>query len=196
MPKIAESTGAAIADVRAPGRAVRAALSSGILFLVLASSPVVAVAHDAWFSRDLHCQRFQLPRSREICRALGREMEWTWTGHAIISTGYRVTWDTLRRVFCTVHVEPGDTVALVALVVWYRKGEGSDSRLEFGATGLLKMMGKRAVVALPASGSMPSEMTNLRLRHLKDDLELTSSDERFIFHPSNPQYILRDGCPK
>jgi hypothetical protein len=90
----------------------------------------------------------------------------------------------------------GDTVALVALVVWYRKGEGSDSRLEFGATGLLKMMGKRAVVALPASGSMPSEMTNLRLRHLKDDLELTSSDERFIFHPSNPQYILRDGCPK
>jgi hypothetical protein len=151
---------------------------------------------DTLLSRKLHCERFELPRSAEICRGLEREMEWTWMGHAIFSPGFRPTWNTMRRVFCAIHVEPRDTAALVALAIWHRKGEQNDWRLESGATDLLKMMGKSAVDALPVPGSLATESANVQLRHLKEDLETTSSDARFIFHPSNPEYILRGGCPR
>jgi len=123
-------------------------------------------------------------------------MEWTWTGHAIISPGYRVTWESLRRVFCSLHIDSRDTRGLVHLVVWYRKGEWNDSRLEDGATSLLKLLGKSALEALPAPESIPNEMGKVRLEHLRTDLEITLSDDKFVYHPSNPQYILRGGCPR
>jgi hypothetical protein len=186
MPPHADGTGAT----------KRATRYRALLLFILASAPVVVAAHDTLLSRDLHCDRFELARSREICRALEREMEWTWMGHAVSWPGFRVTWSTLRRVFCAMRVEPRDTPALVALATWYREGEQNDMRLEDGATDLLKMMGKSAVDALPAPGSLATESANMQLRHLKEDLETTSSDARFIFHPSNPEYILRGGCPR
>jgi len=117
-------------------------------------------------------------------------------GHAIISPGYRVTWGSLRRVFCSLHINSGDTPSLVHLVVWYRKGEWrGDSRLEDAATALLKLLGKNALQALPDPDSMPSEVVKVRLQHLRRDLEITLSDSSFVYNSSNPKYILRDGCP-
>jgi hypothetical protein len=178
------------------GATKRATRCRALLLLVLASAPVLAMAGDTLLSRDLHCDRFELARSREICRALEREMEWTWMGHAVIWPGFRVTWSALRRVFCAMHVEPRDTQALVALVTWHRKGEQNDMRLENGATSLLKMMGKGAVDALPAPGSLATDRANVKLKYLEEDLERTLSDERSIFHPSNPEYIWSGGCPR
>jgi hypothetical protein len=164
--------------------------------MALVTIPVLARARDFTLSRNLHCERYELARSQEICGALEREMEWTWTGHAVIWPGYRVTWPSLRRVFCTLHIDSGDTPALVQLVVWHRKGEWNDDRLEFGATSLLKLLGKKALQALPAPESIPNEMGKTRLRSLRGDIEQILSDNTFVYNPSNPEYILRDGCPK
>jgi hypothetical protein len=49
-------------------------------------------------SRDSGCTEVRLARGKEICRALSDSMEWNWSGHAIISPGWRVTWQGVRHV--------------------------------------------------------------------------------------------------
>jgi hypothetical protein len=163
--------------------------------VILAAAPVVAMAQGNLNSRGLHCERYELARSREICRAFEREMEWKWMGHAIVAPGFRVTWGSIRRVYCTLHVDAKDTQSLVQIVLWHRKGEWNDDRIEFGATALLKLLGRSALQALPDPRSVESESGRVRLTHLKVELEQTVDDEKFVYHPSNSQYILRDGCP-
>jgi hypothetical protein len=177
-------------------RRTKKLLSSRALLIVLAVTPACLVGWEGQLSKNLHCERYELARSQEICRALEREMEWTWMGHAIIAPGWRVTWGSLRRVFCTLHIDSRDTLALARIVVWYAKGERNDDRVEFGSSALLYLLGKNALEALPDPESMPDEESKMRLRHLRRDLVGKVSNKGFIYHPSNPQYILRDGCPR
>src|SRR5580765_3723240 len=56
-----------------------------------------AYALDSLYSRNLSCSRFSAARERQICEALEREMEWTWSGHAIIAPSFRVTFATVKK---------------------------------------------------------------------------------------------------
>jgi hypothetical protein len=99
------------------------------LFFALANSSV-AVA-DSLYTRNLSCDSWTAPREQEICKALAREMQWTWTGHAIISPSFRVTFDTVKQVYCALSVSPQDTHALVNMIVALeRKPDGSMARAQ------------------------------------------------------------------
>jgi hypothetical protein len=62
-------------------------------------------------------------------------MEWTWTGHAIISPGWRVTWNALRRLYCREKINRTDLTALETMK------RDSDWRLEDGADELIRLVG-------------------------------------------------------
>ena len=116
-------------------------------------------------SRDIGCARVTDARGGAICNALSSSMQWTWLGHAIVSPGWRVTWDGLRRVYCREHVRVADLPVLTQLS---RVGSGADWRLEDGAMDLARLVKSAA-----GAGDEP---------------------ETSIFNPANSSYILKSGC--
>ena len=61
-------------------------------------------------------------------------MEWTWFGHAIISPGWRVTWNGLRRVYCREKIGAADLKTLEHLRM------SPDWRLQDGAADLIRLL--------------------------------------------------------
>lgn len=84
-------------------------------------------------SRDIGCAKVDSGRGKNICNNLSASMEWTWMGHAIISPGWRVTWDGLGRVYCHEKITAADIPVLESLK------RGSDWRLEDGADDLIRL---------------------------------------------------------
>jgi hypothetical protein len=107
--------------------------------LALASLVAVGIAM-AWpdkrmMSRDIGCARVPLGRTKAICQAVSDSMQWTWMGHAIVSPGWRVTWKSLRQVYCSERINAADLPALEDLKL------GSDWRLQDGTEGLIRLIG-------------------------------------------------------
>jgi hypothetical protein len=136
-------------------------LTGVILFMEVQS----ASAADSMYSRDIGCKKVTNARGKEICQAIADNMEWTWMGHAIISPGWRLTWDGLRKVYCSKHIIPADLPALQSL---QKSGMAGDWRLESSAGELISLV-KNA----DGKGDEP---------------------ENSLFNPKNPQYILKGGC--
>jgi len=88
-------------------------------------------------SRDLGCDQ-QRGRAQEICRRLAREMQWTWMGHAVISPGWRVTFESVTRTYCAERVGPEDVQALQNL-----RRTTKDWRAESGADFLIRLVQNR-----------------------------------------------------
>jgi hypothetical protein len=86
-------------------------------------------------SRDLGCAAVSDIRASVICRRLQREMQWTWTGHAIISPGWRVTFRSVVRTYCGEKVGSKDVKSLEAL-----RRSSTDWRTESGADFLLRLV--------------------------------------------------------
>jgi hypothetical protein len=101
---------------------IPALLIACVIALVLA----MAWPDKHMISRDIGCASVTGNRGKEICLALSNSMEWTWMGHVIISPGWRVTWNALRRVYCRERISAEDLPALEALKM------GSDWRLQSG----------------------------------------------------------------
>ena len=85
-------------------------------------------------SRHLGCDQ-QPGRAQEICRRLEREMQWTWTGHAVISPGWRITFEGAARTYCAERVGPEDIEALQKL-----RRTTKDWRAESGADFLIRLV--------------------------------------------------------
>jgi hypothetical protein len=94
-------------------------------------------------------------------------MRWTWMGHAIVSPGWRMTWDGLRNVYCREHIGPADLPALDHLGR-IAEGAGGDWRLANGAESLVRLVQS-------ARGA-------------------STEPENSIFNPANRSYILAAGC--
>ncbi len=101
--------------------------------LVYGLSPRAGMA-----SRDLNCDAIYDPRARVICRRLERDMQWTWMGHAIISPGWRITFESVRRTYCAESIRPRDIPALDAL-----RQNTRDWRAANGADYLLRLIRNR-----------------------------------------------------
>jgi hypothetical protein len=89
-------------------------------------------------SRDLQCDAVRHARGRAICRRLQQEMQWTWTGHVIISPGWRVTFQTVRRTYCLEKIGVRDIAALESM-----QRAAKDWRAEDGAEFLLRLVRNR-----------------------------------------------------
>ena len=112
------------------GVAIPAFLAAGIIALAL----MLVWPDKKMISRDIGCASISSGRGREICQALSDSMEWTWMGHAIISPGWRVTWNALRRVYCQEKPGVKDLAVLESLKM------GSDWRLQDGADELIRLV--------------------------------------------------------
>ena len=88
-------------------------------------------------SRDLGCDQ-QPGRVQEICRRLEREMQWTWMGHAVISPGWRVTFESVARTYCAERVSPEDVQTLQNL-----RQTTKNWRAESGADSLIRLVRNR-----------------------------------------------------
>lgn len=86
-------------------------------------------------SRDLGCVAVSGIRAGVICRRLQREMQLTWTGHAIISPGCRVTFQRVVRTYCGEKVGSKDVRSLEA-----SRQSSTDWRIESGADFLLRLV--------------------------------------------------------
>jgi len=85
-------------------------------------------------SREIGCDKVDQLRAREICKSVSDSMEWTWMGHAIISPGWRLTSDGLRRVYCTEKIKESDLPTLESLK------RASDWRLQTAAEDLIRIV--------------------------------------------------------
>jgi hypothetical protein len=156
-----------------------------------------AYALDSLYSRNLSCSRFSAARERQICEALQREMEWTWTGHAIVSPSFRVTFGTARRVYCALSLSGEDTATLVNMIVALeRKPDGAMASAQAlnGTRFLLFVLGESALLKFPTREKQWDDSTWRIVKNLEAELTLNARDPQMIWQPNHPQYILRDGC--
>jgi hypothetical protein len=167
---------------------------SGLVLIIASSSGAGAAS---LYTRNLSCQRWSAARANEICKALEREMEWTWTGHAIVSPSYRVTFETVRRTYCALSISAQDTFVLVDMVLALeRKPDGNMARLQLvnGSRFLLNLLGKQALDVFPPRDKSWDDQSWQIAKNLREEVALNSSDPGMISNPANPQYLLRNGC--
>ena len=62
-------------------------------------------------------------------------MQWTWMGHAIVSPGWRVTFQSVVRTYCGEKISGKDIKSLEAL-----RQSSTDWRTESGADFLLRLV--------------------------------------------------------
>src|SRR5258708_5108531 len=119
-----------------------------VLAIVIAVVLVMSWPDKKMISRDIGCANVTPGRGNQICRALSDSMEWTWMGHAIISPGWRVTWNALRRVYCREKIGAADLTALETMK------KSSDWRLQDGADDLIRLVGSRGGTAYEPENSI------------------------------------------
>lgn len=146
-------------------------LLSIILFLLLLATYACAAPTPPLGSRDIGCDKIKQKRENDICQSISRNLSWTWTGHAIISPGWRLGWDGLRTVYCEMNVNDED---LPILRPWAPGGEYNmnndiDPRLRFGFEGLVRLL---------------------------DNKDGKSTDHSILHPVYGDSYLLKDGCPK
>jgi hypothetical protein len=121
-------------------------------------------------SRDLGCAETTEGRPRQVCEAIGASLTWQWLGHATIAPGYTPSAEGIVAVYCNLNIGKDDLPALEPL----RRYDPvrrllPDWRLEAGAEMLSRLVQNR-----DGKGGDP---------------------ETSIFHPKNPGYVLKNGCP-
>ena len=62
-------------------------------------------------------------------------MQWTWMGHAIVSPGWRISFESVLHTYCAENMGPQDIPALEAL-----RQSRRNWRLESGAEILLRLV--------------------------------------------------------
>jgi hypothetical protein len=164
--------------------------------LVLFLLPFSALA-DNLYTRDLNCEQQPATRAKEICLALEGALAWRWTGHAIISPGFRMGFDGIRQVYCALPITHHDTQLLVDMDYASYSGSGvRQALINNGAGWLLSLLGKQAIEHFPDIDKIADKRRRSRAAYLKKiislELEETSSS---IFNPLNKSYILNEGCP-
>lgn len=152
-------------------------------FGVAAALCLVSLAVQAnLLTRDLGCEPLAEGRAVLICLAIERELEWTWTGHAIFAPGWRPTAGTVRRVFCGLPVLPEDTLRLVRL------RSQPQWRLQSAAESLLRLLGRDAIHELQRAGG--------GMARLGAQIEIDIAAEESVFNPAHAAYVLKGGCTR
>ncbi len=102
-------------------------------FSRLATLTLLLWATHSWAgdgSKRLACGTQTTPDATAICKLLQTHMEFEWSGHATLAPGYRVTFTSIRKVWCARPFSPTDVPALQQLE------KSQDWRLQMGANAL------------------------------------------------------------
>ncbi|MEH6471928.1 MAG: hypothetical protein V7752_11810 [Halopseudomonas sp.] len=163
------------------------------LLCLLSSSAVAGL-----YSRDLACQQQVSPRAVELCHALQDALAWSWTGHAIISPGFRVDTERVRDLYCRLPVTATDTPALVEIAL--SATDASDKanvQLYSGTLSLLSMLGDKALTRFPSRSDLADDARRDSASYLREQIvQAVAESSSSIFNPSHRYYILLNGCPE
>ena len=110
-------------------------------------------------------------------------MEWTWTGHAIMSPSFRVTFETARRVYCALSVSGEDTAAPVNMIVGLeRKADGAMASAQAlnGTRFLLFLLSETALLKFPAHEKQWDDSSWRIVKNLKAELTQNARDPQMI----------------
>jgi hypothetical protein len=170
------------------------------LFWIVPLGAIAAVgaflfSTDGLLRRDLACENISAGRSQELCRALAKNMDWTWTGHAILSPSFRVTISGTRRIHCQQPITPDDTLALIEIFISTQTRPGmAAAQLNNGSRFILNMLGDDALAQFPEPGEGRDDHKKLATDHLREEIALAVTSSANIFNPSHANYVLRGGC--
>lgn len=119
--------------------------------------------------RTLDCAPFKgKPRAAEICKAIAKNLSWEWLGHATIAPGFKPSFVGIGKTYCQAKITKDDLPTLLELKNYTPRGKTPDWRLESAADMLTRLVNN-----LEGKGDEPKNS---------------------VFHPENPQYILKQGC--
>ena len=164
-----------------------------VAVLCLVSSPLAA---DNLYTRNLGCQEQTSGRAKVICHALAEALEWRWTGHAIISPGFRISFDGLRHVYCSLPITYRDTELLVDMAFHAESRSGTkQAQINHGVVALLLMLGHQALKHFPDLDKIPDKSRHSHAEYLKTQISHSIKEtSTSIFNPQHRYYILRGGC--
>lgn len=124
------------------------------------------------YSKDLGCSEIFDVRGKEICEAVSGNLEWRWTGHAVIAPGWKFDFGGLKKVYCEAKISKDDLPLLMKMCTDYDGGRvctnPSDPRLSMALEWL-----KSLIIA----------------RDGGDDFTKGT-----VFEPDSSSYVLKDGC--
>ena len=163
--------------------------------IVLCLLPFQSMA-EGLYTRNLECDIQVSIRTIEICTAPQDALEWSWTGHAIISPSFRIDIDRVKDVYCSLPITSGDTSTLIDMAVdSANSSKMYKVQINNGVLSLLSMLGTKAIEQFPALDIIADERKRIIIRYLKEHVMLTIAESSTsILSPSHPQYVLRDGC--
>jgi hypothetical protein len=170
------------------------------LFWIVPIGAIAAVgaflfSTDGLLRRDLACEDMSAGRAQKLCRALAKNMDWTWTGHSILSPSFRVTISGTRRTLCQQPVTPDDTLALIEIFLSTQSRFGmAAAQLNNGSRFLLNMLGDGALAQFPMLGDGRDDREQLAKGHLRDEIAQAISSPANIFNPLHANFVLRGGC--
>ena len=167
-----------------------------LIVLIIFSFPAAAAA-DRLYTRNLACGNQSSERSVQICTALQAALAWGWTGHAIISPGFRLKTERMRDLFCSLPITEADTSNLINMALESANLSGMlHAQINNGALTLLSMLGHAALNQFPIPDEIADKGRRDQTQYLKEHITIAIEESSpSIFNPSHPGYILRNGCP-
>lgn len=126
------------------------------------------------YSKDMGCTGISDQRGSEICQSISKHLVWGWTGHAVISPGWKFDFESLKEVYCETKIRKDDFDILMNMCTNI-KGRGActkpeDPRLSLALEGLINL-----VVGLDGGDAFTKGT---------------------VYDPKSDSYLLKDGCPK
>ena len=125
------------------------------------------------FSKDIGCSEWTDKRSHEICQSLSDNLEWGWTGHAIIAPGWKSTFATAKNTYCEQNITRKDLPILEEMC-----GQKS---------------GDYTVCTVPMDSRFGAGVERLiNIIHAQN--KLTKEFKGSVYDPSTDYYLLKGGC--
>ena len=144
-----------------------------VSLVVLAGFLIIAIGdfRVSLYSKNLNCGQIAISREMEICKSIENHQTYEFTGHAIISFGYRMNFTDARNAWCELDIQPQDKPVLGKMQHgYYRDSLGqSDSRISNGAGILYSLLDAK----------------------LNPNSDLYSNS---IYLPQSPEYLLKIPC--
>ena len=125
------------------------------------------------YSKDIGCDEWTDKRSSEICQSISDNLEWGWTGHAMIAPSWRVNWSSVKNVYCDVKISKADLPVLV------------------------KMCGSEIKPYMSCLGSGDPRLLSAveyLIGTIRGQTEKTDEFKNTVYDPKNDQYLLKGGC--
>ena len=165
--KIAQETGGKVIEDGSPQDLKEVSKTSPKL-----DEPKVKHAYSP-YSKNIGCEQWTEKREQQICNSLSDNLEWGWTGHATIAPSWRVSWTTVKNVYCDLTMSKTDLPILEKMC-------GNDIKPYMSC---LKLMDWRFATGV-----------EYLIKTIRAQSEVSQEFKGTVYDPHNDNYLLKGGC--